>query len=51
MHDGVADLWGSVTDLKQRDALKVLAETTQGVIRVEDHLTWGREAIPGRSKL
>ena len=51
VHDGVADLWGRVTDLKQRDALKVLVETTPGVTRVEDHLTWGREAIPGRSKL
>jgi CBS domain-containing protein len=46
VHDGVADLWGSVTDLKQRDALKVLVETTPGVMRVEDHLTWQRARSP-----
>jgi CBS domain-containing protein len=48
VHHGVAHLWGRVTDLKQRDALKVLVETTPGVTRVEDHLARGREAIPGR---
>jgi CBS domain-containing protein len=51
VHDGVADLWGSVTDLKQRDALKVLVEATPGVMRVEDHLTCERAAISGRSKV
>jgi hypothetical protein len=38
-----------VTDLKQREALKVLIETTPGVTRVEDHLAWGHEAIPDPS--
>jgi CBS domain-containing protein len=49
VHDGVAHLWGRVSDPKQRDALKVLVETTPGVTRVEDHLAWAREAIPDRS--
>jgi CBS domain-containing protein len=51
VRDGIADLWGNVTDLKQRDALRVLVETTPGVIRMEDHLTWGRATIPDRSKV
>jgi CBS domain-containing protein len=39
VHGGVVDLWGSVGDRAQRDALKVLAENVPGVVRVEDHLT------------
>jgi CBS domain-containing protein len=39
VHGGMVDLWGSVSDRTQRDALKVLAENVPGVVRVEDHLT------------
>ena len=39
VHGGMVDLWGSVGDLAQREALKVLAENVPGVVRVEDHLT------------
>ena len=38
VHGGMVDLWGSVSDSAQRDALKVLAENVSGVIKVEDHL-------------
>ncbi len=38
VHRGMVDLWGSVSDSAQRDALKVLAENVSGVIKVEDHL-------------
>jgi len=37
---GIADIWGSVAELAQRDALKVLVERTPGVKQVEDHLTY-----------
>ena len=39
VRDGIADIWGSIADLAQRDALKVLVERTPGVKQVEDHLT------------
>ncbi len=37
---GVAELLGLVTDPRQRDALRVLAENVPGVRGVVDHLTW-----------
>jgi CBS domain-containing protein len=37
---GVADLWGTISDMEQRDALRVLVESTPGVKKVEDHLRW-----------
>ncbi len=40
VHDGMVDLWGTVSDVAQRDAFRVLVETTPGVKRVEDHLAW-----------
>jgi CBS domain-containing protein len=40
VHEGVADLWGTVTDAAQRDALTVLVKNVTGVIRVEDHVIW-----------
>ncbi len=40
VHDGIVDLWGRVEDASHRDALKVLVESTPGVKRVEDHLSW-----------
>jgi CBS-domain-containing membrane protein len=39
VHAGMVDLWGTVGDLVQREALKVLAENVPGVVRVEDHVT------------
>jgi CBS domain-containing protein len=39
VRDGIADIWGSITDLAQRDALKILIEKYPGVKQVEDHLT------------
>jgi CBS domain-containing protein len=38
--DGVASLWGSITDEREREALHVLAENTPGVKGVRDHLVW-----------
>ena len=37
---GVAELYGSITDERERTALQVLAENTPGVIAVRDHLVW-----------
>ena len=45
VHNGIADLWGTITDVAQREALKVLIESTPGVTRVEDHLRWGGAAM------
>ena len=42
---GVVDLWGTITDLPQRDALRVLAENTPGVKKIEDHLRWSNEPM------
>jgi CBS domain-containing protein len=38
VRNGVAVLWGSISDMAQREALKVLVESTSGVNTVEDHL-------------
>jgi CBS domain-containing protein len=40
VRNGIADIWGSIAELAQRDALKVLVEKTPGVKHVEDHLTY-----------
>ena len=40
VHDGTVELWGTILDERQRDALKVAAETVPGVKAVEDHLAW-----------
>ncbi|MGA7972575.1 MAG: CBS domain-containing protein [Pseudolabrys sp.] len=40
VHDGVVELWGTILDERQRDALKVAAETIAGVKAVKDHLAW-----------
>jgi len=40
---GVADIWGSIGDIAQREAIKVLVEGTPGVKRVYDHLTFDGE--------
>ena len=38
--DGVAELYGVVTDDRERQGLVVAAETVRGVKRVVDHLVW-----------
>ena len=40
VRNGVVQLWGAVTDERQRTALKVAAENIAGVKEVEDHLVW-----------
>jgi CBS domain-containing protein len=36
--DGVVELWGSVTTLEEKEAVRIAAETTNGVLGVQDHL-------------
>jgi CBS domain-containing protein len=38
--DGVVELWGSITEAKQSEALKVCAENVPGVKDVVSHLSW-----------
>ncbi len=38
--NGVAELWGIVTDERERQALVVAAENAAGVEKVHDHLVW-----------
>jgi CBS domain-containing protein len=38
--DGVVELWGTITEDAQREALKVCAENIPGVKSVVSHLTW-----------
>jgi CBS domain-containing protein len=40
VRNGLADLWGTISDLEQRNALRVLVENTPGVKIVVDHLRW-----------
>jgi CBS domain-containing protein len=40
VRDGVVELWGTITEEAQREALKVCAENTPGVKSVVSHLTW-----------
>jgi CBS domain-containing protein len=40
VRNGVAHLWGTLTDERQRQGIRVVAENTSGVKRVEDHLVW-----------
>lgn len=37
---GIAELYGSITDERERNALRVLAENSPGVKTVVDHLVW-----------
>jgi CBS domain-containing protein len=37
---GIVDLWGSITDERERQALVVAAENVPGVKGVRDHLVW-----------
>ena len=38
--DGVVELWGTLTDERERQALIVVAENVPGVKAVHDHLVW-----------
>lgn len=38
--DGVADLWGTITDERERKACLVVAENVSGIRRVHDHIVW-----------
>jgi len=38
--NGVAELWGMVTDERERQAIVVAAENVPGVAKVHDHLVW-----------
>src|SRR5215469_1290444 len=40
VRDGTAHLWGVVLDERQRESIRVVAENTAGVKRIEDHLVW-----------
>lgn len=40
VRDGVVELWGTITDESQREALKVCAQNIPGVTAVVSHLTW-----------
>jgi CBS domain-containing protein len=40
VRNGVVELWGSITDERERQALVVAAENVPGVKAVHDHLVW-----------
>ena len=46
VHDGIVDLWGTVAEPSQREALVVLAKNVPGVALVEDHLTAASQNVP-----
>jgi len=46
VRNGLADLWGTLADPAQRDALRVLVESTPGVTSVVDHLRWDGDITP-----
>jgi CBS domain-containing protein len=40
VRDGVVELWGTITDERERQAMIVAAENVPGVRAVKDHLAW-----------
>ena len=40
VRNGVVDLWGTITDERERQAIIVAAENVPGVTTVNDHLAW-----------
>jgi CBS domain-containing protein len=40
VRNGVVELWGTITDERERAALKVASENVPGVKTVHDHLVW-----------
>jgi len=47
VNDGVVELSGAITDIRQRNALKVAAENIPGVAGVRDNLVW-IDLVPGQ---
>ena len=47
--DGVVELWGTLSDERQRQALIIAAENVSGVKEVHDHLVW--VGLSGKSLL
>ena len=47
VRNGIADIWGRVSEMAQREALNVLVASAPGVKRVENHLTWQGEPASG----
>ena len=43
---GIVELWGTIFDEREREALRVAAENVPGVRQVKDHLVWG-EPVSG----
>jgi len=43
---GVADIWGTIADPQQRDALRVLVANVPGVKTTVDHLRWDGDITP-----
>jgi CBS domain-containing protein len=55
VRDGVVQMWGAITDERQREALRVAAENIPGVKSVDDQLVWieptsGMVIEPGQAK-
>jgi CBS domain-containing protein len=40
VRDGIVELWGTITDYRERQALIVVCENIPGVKAVHDHLVW-----------
>jgi signal-transduction protein with cAMP-binding, CBS, and nucleotidyltransferase domain len=40
VRNGVVHLWGTLTDERQRQGIRVIAKNTPSVKRVADHLVW-----------
>ena len=40
VRDEIVELWGTIFDERQREALKVAAENIPGVKAVKDHMVW-----------
>jgi hypothetical protein len=41
VHGGVVELWGTLMDERERQAVIVAAENVAGVKEIHDHLAWG----------
>lgn len=40
VHEGKVDLWGTLFDERERQALRVVVENVPGVKEIHDHLVW-----------
>jgi CBS domain-containing protein len=40
VRDGTAELWGTIFDEREREAIRVAAENVPGIVSVADHLVW-----------